>query len=268
MRVRALVIAVACGVAVWGLWRTFVASWPGQQVERIALDGAVRWPVGEHVLDVVSVGFIAGAIVLAVVLAALRRRWAIAGQAVLLVAGANLTTRILKQGVLDRPRLGDDPPYANTLPSGHTTAAASVCAALLLVAPARARPAVVVVGVFWTALTGGSTLAGQWHRPSDVVAALMVVLGWAALAGALHPQEEPGPAPRGTRTVVWALVTVGVTTGAAAAGALGIVWSVRDDPTSAAELIGHVGGMCAAVAAVAFGFVAMFLLRRGLDDGS
>jgi len=26
--------------------------------------------------------------------------------------------------------------------------------------------------------------------------------------------------------------------------------------------------MCAAVAASAFGFVAMFLLRRGLDDGS
>src|SRR6185503_6696111 len=102
-----------------------------------------------------------------------------------LMVGANLTTQVLKNAVFVRPDLGVEASYGNTLPSGHTTAAASVAAALLLVVPPRVRPWAAVLGAGYTTATGVSTLIGQWHRPSDVVAAVLVVLAWTAIACAL-----------------------------------------------------------------------------------
>ena len=63
--------------------------------------------------------------------------------AIVVVAGANLTTQVLK-AVLEHARCkafehGIQLPWPNSFPSGHTTAAASIAVALLLVAPARHR---------------------------------------------------------------------------------------------------------------------------------
>ena len=58
-------------------------------------------------------------------------------------------------------------------------------AALLLVVPPRVRPWAAVLGAGYTTATGVSTLIGQWHRPSDVVAGVLVVLAWTAIACAL-----------------------------------------------------------------------------------
>ena len=146
---RGAVVAVAAGVAalsfagVYVLWRVFVDTLAGQQVENAAFQGALYgqtqlWRVAERVLDVVSVGFIAAVLIAAMLIAALRRRWSLALQVAVLMIGANLTTRVLKNWVLYRPDLGVEASYGNTLPSGHTTAAASVSAALLLVVPPRA----------------------------------------------------------------------------------------------------------------------------------
>ena len=153
--------------------------------------------VAEPVLDVVSVGFIVAVLVAAMVIAVLRRRWSLALQVAVLMVGANLTTQVLKKFVLDRPDLGVEADYGNTLPSGHTTAAASVSAALLLVVPPRVRPWAAVLGAGYTTATGISTLVGQWHRPSDVVAAVLVVLAWTAIACALVALT---PAPASTAT--------------------------------------------------------------------
>ena len=193
---RGVVVAVALGVAVLSfagvflLWRVFVETLAGQQVENAAFQGALYgqtqlWRVAERVLDVVSVGFIVGVLIAAMVIAVLRRRWSLAVQVAVLMIGANLTTQVLKKWVLYRPDLGVEADYGNTLPSGHTTAAASVSAALLLVVPPRARPWAAVLGAGYTTATGISTLIGQWHRPSDVVAAVLVVLAWTAIACAL-----------------------------------------------------------------------------------
>ena len=87
---------------------------------------------------------------------------------------------------LDRPYLGVDPQRieaGNSLPSGHTTVAASVAVALVFVLPPRARGFAAVVGAGYTALVGVATMSAGWHRPSDSVAALLVVGGWAAAAG-------------------------------------------------------------------------------------
>ncbi|RMI00299.1 phosphatase PAP2 family protein, partial [Cellulomonas triticagri] len=184
-----LLVALVAVAGVAASWRVFVGTERGQAVDQAALDGAHigqnrLWEVAEPVLDVVSVGFIAGAVVTCAVIAVVRRRWALALVAGGVLAGANVTTQVLKKVVLERPELGHGPLF-NTLPSGHTTAAASVAVAVLLVVPPRARPWAAVLGALYAAATGVSTLIGQWHRPSDVVAALLVVLAWGALGCAV-----------------------------------------------------------------------------------
>ncbi len=112
-----------------------------------------------------------------------RRREALAAVAV--VAGANLTTQLLKH-LLARPRFqldfGYHQPWADAFPSGHTTAAASIAAALILVAPPHLRrPAAIAAGLL-TALVGVSVVVNQWHYPSDVAGGCLVVASWALAA--------------------------------------------------------------------------------------
>ncbi len=276
-------VVVACAVGVWLLWRAFVDTWAGQRVEDAALDGAVigqghLWRVAEPVLDVVSVGFVAGGLLGAAAVALVRRRLSLALQVAVLVAGANLTTRLVKVVVLDRPVLGVGGDYGNTLPSGHTTAAGSVAAALLLVAPPRARPLVAALGATYTALTGVSTLVGQWHRPSDVVAGTLVVLGWTALVcGAMA--ARPGVTPTATAAVRrvggadpwWArtrrtavvLLVAGTASGVVAAVLLARTWAIRaGDVGRADELLAYGGGVAGVVAACFTTFAVMLLLRH------
>jgi membrane-associated phospholipid phosphatase len=126
-----------------------------------------------------------------------RRREAIAAAAV--VAGANLTTQLLKV-VLAHPRyqafLGDQQPWPTAFPSGHATAAWSIAAALMLVAPPRLRPLAVVVGATFACLVSISVVVLAWHYPSDVVGGILIVAGWsfAAVAGLrLTRPREPSP---------------------------------------------------------------------------
>lgn len=186
-RVGAFAVALVAVLGVVATWRVLVGTAAGQRLEQSAFTGALYgrgalWRLAEPVLDVVSVTFVVLGTVAAVTVALLRRRWVLALQVGVLVAGANLTTQVLKHQVLVKPDLGvplETP--GNSLPSGHTTVAASVAVALLLVVPRRQRPLVAVLGAGYTTATGVSTLVGRWHRPSDVIAAVLVVLAWTAL---------------------------------------------------------------------------------------
>jgi membrane-associated phospholipid phosphatase len=115
-----------------------------------------------------------------------RRREAVA--AVVVVAGANLTTQVLKV-LLAHPRyqpfLGSHQPWSTAFPSGHTTAAASIAVALLLVAPVRLREIAGLLGLALVAVVSGSVIALEWHYPSDVAGGILIAAGWgfAALAG-------------------------------------------------------------------------------------
>jgi len=120
-------------------------------------------------------------------IALIRGRIALAITATLLIAGANVTTQLLKYG-LSRPDYGVDPERAavgNSLPSGHATVAASVAVALMLVLPRKVRAVGAFIGAGYAAVAGVATLSAGWHRPSDAVAAYLVVGVWAALAGLL-----------------------------------------------------------------------------------
>ncbi|WP_231384259.1 phosphatase PAP2 family protein [Cellulomonas sp. URHD0024] len=288
---RRVVVVVALGVAVlsfvgvWVLWQVFVDTLGGQEVENAAFQGArygqtQLWRVGERVLSVVSAGFIIGVLIAAMAIAALRRRWSLAVQVAVLMIGANLTTQVLKHVVFGRPELGVEASYGNTLPSGHTTAAASVAAALVLVVPPRVRPWAAVLGAGYTTATGISTLIGQWHRPSDVVAAILVVLAWTAIACALvaltptrvptttgalrlNPDVDRDPAPATMRLVVSVLVIAGVAAAGCASVALMHTWDNRDDLSSRAEQVtAYLGGAAGTVMASCLAFAVMLVLRQ------
>ncbi len=109
------------------------------------------------------------------------RRREVAG-ALVLVLGANVTTQLLKI-VLEHARhraseYGVELPWPNSFPSGHTTAAASIAVALLLVVPGRHRPAAAMAGLLLLAAVGLSVVVLGWHYPSDVLGGLLVVGSW------------------------------------------------------------------------------------------
>ncbi len=136
--------------------------------------------------------------VVAFALALGRRREALVAVAV--VAGANLTTQILK-GLLAHPRYqpysGYHQPWSDAFPSGHATAAASIAVALMLAAPRGVWPLAAATGVIFAGLVGVSVIAIEWHYPSDVLGGFLVAAGWgfAALA-ALRAPRPRDPSPR------------------------------------------------------------------------
>ncbi|GAA1809647.1 phosphatase PAP2 family protein [Planosporangium flavigriseum] len=180
-------------IAAFGaVWRFFVHTQHGQLLDTIALTGDVigRRHISklvDTVLNVISVLSLAAATGVIGFIALIRRRVTLALVAVLLIAGANITTQLFKYGT-GRPDFGADGAlagYGNTLPSGHATVAASVAAGLILVLPPRLRGLGGLLGAGYAALTAVATLSAGWHRASDAVAALLVVGGWAAFAGIL-----------------------------------------------------------------------------------
>ncbi len=221
-RVAVGVIGVLAAIGVWATWRVFVGTYDGQLLDQAAFEGAELgrnrlWLVAEPVLDVISVPFIAAVLTVTVVVALVRRRWLLAAQVVLLVAGANLTGQLLKHGLLERPDLEVGDRLANTLPSGHTIAATSCAVALVLVVPRRWRAATAVGGALYAAATGVSTLVGAWHRPSDVVAGIVLVLAWTCLARVLGPSGSRGtPSAHRRETAAASLLVAGGLVAAAA----------------------------------------------------
>ncbi|GIJ27284.1 hypothetical protein Vqi01_24460 [Micromonospora qiuiae] len=187
-----VVLALVQTLAFIVVWRFALHTGTGQWIDTVALTGNrigrdhIEAPVNRllHAMSVVS---LLAATLMIGFIALIRGRVALAVAATLLIAGANVTTQVLKYA-LARPDYGVDPERAflgNSLPSGHTTVAASVAVALVLVLPPRVRPFAAVVGAGYAAAAGVATLSASWHRPSDAVAAFLVVGVWAALAGLL-----------------------------------------------------------------------------------
>ncbi|MFI6068994.1 phosphatase PAP2 family protein [Micromonospora sp. NPDC051227] len=224
-----VVLALVQAAAFLAVWRVAVHLEIGQWVDTVALTGnrigqdTIDGPV-DRILNAMSVVSLLAATAMIGFIALIRGRIALAITATLLIAGANVTTQLLKYG-LSRPDYGVDPERAavgNSLPSGHATVAASVAVALMLVLPRKVRAVGAFIGAGYAAVAGVATLSAGWHRPSDAVAAYLVVGVWAALAGLLllvtqREQAEiaPGDAHRVAALVlglggVLALVVCGI----------------------------------------------------------
>lgn len=175
---------VVSSLVLWAMIRLAIGTTAGQQYDDAAMNtfsaGREARTALLSVLGRVSIGLILVVMVACIMTALLRGRvrWAVG--AVVVIAGANVTTQLLKTMALDRPDLAGLGTL-NSLPSGHTTVVASATAAALLVVPPAFRAPLALAGAAATTLTGASTVVAGWHRPSDIIAALAVSLGWAAV---------------------------------------------------------------------------------------
>lgn len=194
----------------------------GQEIDQAGMDivsgdaAATRRLVG--ILGNVSLGSIALVVTMLVVVAVLRGRWAAAAAAGTLVLGANLTTQAIKL-VSERTDYG----YLTVIsfPSGHATVVVSLVLAALVVSPARTRTTVSMLGSAAITVTAAATLVASWHRPADILGAVLVSLGWGTavmaawslLRGGM-PAARPGPhrifAITGVVVAAAALVALGV----------------------------------------------------------
>jgi membrane-associated phospholipid phosphatase len=184
---RPVLAAILCALALAPLAALAYVSRPVQRVDLRLLVDLHREAGGIHDLAaaLVNLGDLASLLILLAAVCAIglrlgRRREVVI--AALVVAGANLTTQLLKVG-LEHARHkafehGIELPWANSFPSGHTTAAASIGAALLLVVPAAYRGRALLAGGLLTAAVGLSTIVLSWHYPSDVLGGLLVVGAW------------------------------------------------------------------------------------------
>ena len=258
----------AAGVAV--TYQVFVLRSLGQSVDTAALQGAdVDHPRAVEIMDRALNGTtlvsLIGVCVAAAAIGMLRRRIDLAVGAAVLVIGANLTTQALKLR-LDRPDL-DGFPAPNSFPSGHTAAAASVAFALILVLPAAIRGLLALIGATYVAVIAVATVWAEWHRPSDTIAALLVVLAWGGVISAvLRATRLRSPVPAGHRTrfsTLVFLITTTVTTVAAVLGLIAVAMSERVTPDLVSGRFAFLTGAAGIVAAVAGTFLLWGRLAAG-----
>lgn len=141
---------------------------------------------------------------------------------------ANLTSQLLKGLVLVRPEWVMDAAVGtrNSLPSGTVTFLLSSALALVFLLPRTGwwRPA--SMGLAVLAVVGGcATIALDWHRPADVVAGVIVVIAWFAVALAYLDRRLERT---GDRVRDWRPLTAGCA--GMAAGCLGPLLAIVCSP--------------------------------------
>jgi len=267
-----LTLAAVSAAGVFLLLRLAVHTAAGQRLDErlrggVDADDIHLTAAGGDLLDTVSVTSLALAVALVMAAALMRRRPRLAVGVGVMILGANLTTQAMK-AQLDRPRLTDawwD--GAGSFPSGHATVAMSLAMALVLVAPPALRLPVTVVAGTYALGVGVAVIALDWHRPSDVLGAQMVVTAWTGLIAAAlalwpDPTAVPGRDAR-RRARVWGLLL------AALPVAILVVAAVR---AAGEPEVGHVvtsrtglvaaGAVCIAAGAAMIGTVAALSARR------
>lgn len=283
-RTAGLTVALAAALGTWLVWWAMVTTWPGQRVEERVFVTADRFQdVVNHLVEPVlllgSPPWLVTGFLVACGIGLLRRRPTAAGLAAVVILGSNLTTQVIKDGVFHRTGLvGEWNRDINTLPSGHVTVVAAAWAALLLVVPRSRRPATALAGAVVTCAMSLATVADRWHRPSDVVAAVLVVVAWTSLVCAFAPAawaspDDVGPARGGDGaarggdgaalpviallgTVAVPMAVLSVLAAAATEGHLRATAPWDDGLTA------YLGGLLAVCAISAFGFAVLLWVCR------
>ena len=263
-------VAVLSAAGVLALYRVFVRTALGQLADTAAMRGGdVHHPKVVAVLSRTLNGTTLVSLVLVCVVAAtigvLRKRIDLAVGAALLVIGANASAQLLKTR-LARPDL-DAFPAPNSFPSGHTAAAASVVCALMLVLPHAVRGTVALIGFGYVTVIAVATVWAEWHRPSDTVAAMLIVLAWGAViafgvrVGRLRGR---GPAERAGRLATVLLLAGGAVTGLVGVlGLVAVVLSERVTPGLVSGRFAFLAGSAGMAAAAAGSFLIWMRLASG-----
>lgn len=131
-------------------------------------------------------------VVLLSMLGALKHRRAgtslIIGSTFVVSAG---TSYLLKTVVIHRPNLLPELAwYTNSLPPGHATLAIAAACAIAAAMPRRMRGIGVAIAATLTLIVTVGVTVSAWHRPSDVLAAALIVGGCGSLSKALAELEH------------------------------------------------------------------------------
>jgi membrane-associated phospholipid phosphatase len=187
---RLATLAVICAAFAGTLYAVTVGTSVGQLVGELIMGGrpepaaaesasALLASMSRTTLFLGCIGLVAWAL--------LQRRPRLALGVLIVIAGSNVTAQLAKNVLLDRLDQLDGLfyPLANSFPSGHATAAASLAVGLLLVVPPFLRTPIAIPSSVLVALVGVSTLALGWHRMADAVGGTLVATSWAAAVGAV-----------------------------------------------------------------------------------
>jgi membrane-associated phospholipid phosphatase len=189
----ALVYVVALGTR-WGL-----------NADARALPGGtsgVTWArahaAASRAIHTIHVATIALAGVAAALVALRRGRRDLAAVALATLAGANLTTFVLKPLLAHADPLGGEAlrRLDASFPSGHATAAMSLALVAVMVAPRRWRPWVAVAAAVYAGTVGVALVLRFDHFPSDVVGGYLVAGAWATAMAAIALRHRGAPPVR------------------------------------------------------------------------
>lgn len=203
--------ALILTVAFVATYLFFVRTYVGQIVDERAFIGASAQHDAVYramgmVLGNVPVVAIGGGILITLVIGIVTRRFTHLVVALGVGTVAVIAAELAKHVFLVRAETGATDLLDNSFPSGHATVAAAAAFAVFVVSPPRWRPLAAIVGGAFAVLTGIGLVIQQWHRPSDVVAAFMLVavcgcVGGIALLLCRVPEADP-PARR-LRALWW-----------------------------------------------------------------
>ena len=171
------------GLSLYGAFVFFIYTATGQQVDEQAYTeyaNQFKSYRGPTLTALDSLPTIVGVIAVLGLIAVLiwKHRFLPSLIGVIAGAAAVTSTYLLKHYLIVKPDLGVQEALSNSAPSGHTTFAAAAGAALFLAAPRFLRPTVALCAALATCLTGASTIINGWHRPADVVTAILVTAIW------------------------------------------------------------------------------------------
>lgn len=180
---RHIMALLFLGLSLYGAFAFFIYTATGQQVDEQAYtEYAHQFKSyrGPTLTALDSLPTIVGVIAVLGLIAVLiwKHRFLPSLLGVLVGAAAVTSTYLLKHYLIVKPDLDVQEALSNSAPSGHTTFAAAAGAALFLAAPRFLRPTVALCAALATCLTGASTIINGWHRPADVVTAILVTAIW------------------------------------------------------------------------------------------
>jgi membrane-associated phospholipid phosphatase len=266
-----LLVTVLAAIGAAAVYYLFIRTPLGQAVDTAAMSGGdVDHPrvteVLEKTLQYTHLTLLALVCVLAAVIGVVQRRLDLAVGAAFLVIAANVSAQLLKAR-LDRPDL-DGTAMPNSFPSGHVTAAASVAFVLVLVFPRALRGMIGLAGAAYVAVVAIATVWAEWHRPSDAVAAMLIVLACGGLVvwvvrlrrnAATRPLQLPNMLVMGILAV-----TTAVTAAAGLIGLLAVALAERGSPGFVSGQFAFLTGSAGIVACVAGTFI--IWVRQTADE--
>jgi membrane-associated phospholipid phosphatase len=200
---RSFVTAAGAAAALVSLYSLAVWTAVGQSLDQQLMLAFATWLRGaewtETVLWVVSPALVIYLTLVVGTAAVILRGGQAAVRSVVTIAATVGTAEVLKS-LLHRPAWLDD--AANSLPSGHVAAVAAIITGAVLAVPDRLRHVVGGAGGAAVMVTGVATMAEEWHRPSDVVAAVLLAVLVGSLAVCYPDPTAPtsvGGSDRGAR---------------------------------------------------------------------